>query len=258
VTIKNKFVQGLLAVVLLALPIGGCPEKGDKAPKGKTLPATVMKIDQQTRNVTIKIKTDDGGEREESGTVGDDTEILINGRGAKLADVRVGEKVTVTVQKSPTEDGKYNVKKVVIERAAETDWKPANAGTEATPATNPPAAEPTKDAAPTPSTEPRASADPSKQPVPVPTDTGEVDPDTRKQDLADLIYAQIRVRMEEALVRRADLLKSGTPQSDASVADLERQILRARSLLSERGELLDDVSPPLAGAPAPAPTHAGP
>lgn len=253
-TINAKTVLGLLAAFMLMVPLGGCSDKGEKGPKGKTLPATVMKIDQQTRNVTIKIKTDDGGEREESGTVGDDTEILINGRGAKLADVQVGEEVSVTVQKSPTEDGKYLVKKVVIERAAENDFKPTSEITPSAPPANseikpsaPPSATEAKP------TEPRAQLDPT-QPVPVPTDTGEEDPEARKQDLMDLIYAQIRVRMEEALVRRAELLKNGTPQTDASVADFERQIIRARTLLTERGEILEDVSPPLAGVPAPSPS----
>jgi len=252
VTKTNKLVHGLLAAVLIALPLGGCPEKSDKAPKGKTLSGVATKIDLQTRNVSMTIKGDDGAERELNGTVGDDTEILINGRGSKLADVRVGEKVEVTVQKSATEDGKYNVKKVEITRAGDSDWKPTNATTQSSAAPTPPPVAPTPTPTPTttPPTPPRAQG----EVVPANPPEGEGDVDERKQDLADFIYAQIRVRMEEALTRRADLLKNGTPQSDPAVADLERQILRARSLLSERGEILEDVTPPISGTPAPAPS----
>ncbi len=266
-TTNIRFVRGALAV-LIAVSMAGCTDKGAQAPRGKTRPGVVTKIDLQTRNVAMKIKTDDNVEQEHSGTISDDTEILINGRAAKLADVHIGERVDVTVQKSKTEDGKFDIKRVEITRASDSDWK-ATGTTTQPPAPVNPGLTPSNEAAPTPSapkaapppaptpsnnppTPPRASAD-TAAPKPV-EDIGMADPtqEAAKQDLTDLIYAQIRVRMEEALVKRADLLKAGTSQNDPSVAEFERQIIRARSFLSERGELLDDVAPPLAGISAPA------
>ena len=257
-TTKITFVRGALAV-LIAVSLAGCSDKGSNAPKGKTRQGVVTKIDLQTRNVAMKIKTDDGVEQEHSGIISEDTEILINGRGAKLADVHIDDKVSVTVQKSKTEDGKFDIKKVEITRAADSDWKSTGETTKPaptpTPPTTPPAVTPTPTPTPPPANppaaEPRVQTDP-KTPTPVP-DVGMTnnDPEAAKQDLTDLIYAQIRVRMEEALARRELLLKDGTPQSDQRVAEFERQVLRARSFLSERGELLDDVTPPLAGIPAP-------
>jgi len=246
-------VRGLFAA-MIAISFAGCTDKGASAPKGKTRPGVVTKIDLQTRNVAMKIKTDDGVEQEHSGTISDDTEILINGRGAKLADVRIGEKVDVTVQKSKTEDGKFDIKKVEITRASDSDWKSTNTATQpvltsSPPVTPPPTTPPAN--ANTPPTTPRTQADPTT-PNPVPDEgMASNDQEAQKQDLTDLIYAQIRVRMEEALARRSNLLKNGTPQSDPQVAEFERQIIRARSFLSERGELLDDVAPPLAGIAAP-------
>lgn len=250
-------VRGFLAA-LVAVSMVGCTDKSNGTPKGKTRPGVVTKIDLQTRAVAMKIKTDDGVEQEHSGTISDDTEILINGRAAKLADVRIGEKVDVTVQKSKTEDGKFDIKRVEITRTSDSDWKSTSDTAGTTSTSNAPATptngtvNPTPTPTPTPApTEPRAKADPAT-PTPVP-DVGMAnnDQEAAKQDLTDLIYAQIRVRMEEALARRELLLKENTPQSDPRVAEFERQILRARSFLSERGELLNDVTPPLAGMAAP-------
>lgn len=251
-------VRGIFAA-MIAISFAGCTDKSANAPRGKTRPGVVTKIDLQTRNVAMKIKTEEGIEQEHSGTISDETEILINGRGAKLADVVVGDKVDVTVQKSKTEDGKFDIKKVEVTRSSDSDWKTTNTATQPALTPNPPVTPPTVTPTPTPPpantntppTTPRAQADPTT-PNPVPDEgMASSDQEAQKQDLTDLIYAQIRVRMEEALARRSSLLKNGTPQSDPQVAEFERQIIRARSFLSERGELLDDVAPPLAGISAP-------
>lgn len=254
---KLNLVRGTFAA-LIAVSLVGCTDKGANEPKARKRPGEVTKIDLQTRHVAMKIKTENGVEQEHASTLSEDTEILINGRGSKLADVRIGDKVEVTVQKSKTEDGKFDIKKVEITRASDSDWKSTSSNTQPAVTPNPPV-NPTPAPTPPPATpppaEPRVQADPSPL-TPVPDEgmtTVSNNQEEEKQDLTDLIYAQLRVRMEEALARREILLKEGVPQSDTRIAEFERQILRARSLLSEppRSELLDDVTPPLAGLSAP-------
>ena len=241
------------AALLMVVLISGCPDKKDKTPKIKHASGVAKKIDLAGKKVSMMLKGDDGVEREAAGTYRDDVEIFVNGRAAKVADVREGDKIEVTYFKDPVGDGEFIVKKVEVARAGETDWKPT-AKTDVQPV-NPPVNPP--------------PVDPPKQETPKPpptTDnsngntTSEADLDKQKTDLTDYIYAQIRVKMEEALAKRAELIKAGTALGDPSIQDLERQILRARALLAERGEILEDVKPPLqvgGGAPAPTTQPAG-
>ncbi|MFQ5429973.1 MAG: hypothetical protein ACE5E1_06650 [Phycisphaerae bacterium] len=73
---------------------------------------------------------------------------------------------------------------------------------------------------------------------------------SERQAKTDLIYATIRVRMEEMIEQRKELLASGTPPSDERVRKLEGSIMRARGLLIENGETVEDVDPPIV-LPAP-------
>lgn len=61
----------------------------------------------------------------------------------------------------------------------------------------------------------------------------------------NLIYATIRIKMEEMIDRRAGLLKSGKDPSDVEIRQLEGSIMRARELLQEAGEIVEDVVPPI-------------
>ncbi len=71
------------------------------------------------------------------------------------------------------------------------------------------------------------------------------DVDQRRQHYANVIYATIRIRMEEAIQRRATLLDQGTNSTDPKVRNLENQIQKARQLLMENGETVDPVYPPI-------------
>ena len=62
-TTKFTLVRGAFAA-LIAISFVGCTDKSNNAPKGKVRSGTVTKIDLQTRNVAMKIKTDDGIEQE--------------------------------------------------------------------------------------------------------------------------------------------------------------------------------------------------
>lgn len=67
----------------------------------------------------------------------------------------------------------------------------------------------------------------------------------RRAQAENMIYATIRIKMEDMIEKRAELLKSGRPPSDVEVRQLEGSIMRARDLLQEAGEIVEDVEPPI-------------
>lgn len=124
----------------------------------------------------------------------------------------------------------------------EAPAKPAEAPNPATPpapTTPPPAA-------------PKPSADASSP------EWGEEKPlaiedDSAKRAMAEnMIYATIRIKMEEMIDQRAELLKSGKNPADVEVRQLEGSIMRARDLLMEAGEVVEDVEPPIVQVSKPA------
>jgi outer membrane PBP1 activator LpoA protein len=77
--------------------------------------------------------------------------------------------------------------------------------------------------------------------------SNEQDPELESKRLQtqNLIYARIRIKMEELIAERAKLLKSGTDPTDPQVRQIEGQIMRARDLLQENGEVVEEVEPPI-------------
>lgn len=67
----------------------------------------------------------------------------------------------------------------------------------------------------------------------------------RRAQAENMISATIRIKMEDMIEKRAELLKSGRPPSDVEVRQLEGSIMRARDLLQEAGEIVEDVEPPI-------------
>lgn len=73
-----------------------------------------------------------------------------------------------------------------------------------------------------------------------------IEDDSGRRAMAEnMIYATIRIKMEEMIDQRASLLKSGKAPSDVEVRSLEGSIMRARDLLMEAGEIVEDVQPPI-------------
>lgn len=68
---------------------------------------------------------------------------------------------------------------------------------------------------------------------------------TKRAQAENMIYATIRIKMEDMIEKRAELLKSGKAPSDVEVRQLEGSIMRARDLLQEAGEIVEDVEPPI-------------
>lgn len=73
----------------------------------------------------------------------------------------------------------------------------------------------------------------------------EEDLERRREEASDMIYALIRVRMEEAIIHRKELLESGRASSDVEIRRLENVIMNARQYLEEDGELVEPVDPPI-------------
>ncbi len=126
---------------------------------------------------------------------------------------------------------------------------PAGSAKTANPAPNP-AAAPTAQspqgalaAAPNTPVE-RASAS-TTPPAQSPWEVSAQDDAARREQAENMIYATIRIRMEEMIAQRAKLLNEGRDPADVEVRRLEGSIMKARDLLMENGEVVEDVEPPI-------------
>ncbi|HVP12148.1 MAG TPA: hypothetical protein VMV94_13300 [Phycisphaerae bacterium] len=119
-------------------------------------------------------------------------------------------------------------------------------------------AEPAKPTPPPPAPKPSAQATPPPAPAKTtpaiqkttenqaktPTDAPAASTDKRAQ-IEDIIYADMRVKMEQMIAQRAQLMKSGKDSSDPEVAKLEASILRAKKFLTDAGEVVGPIEPPI-------------
>ena len=105
-------------------------------------------------------------------------------------------------------------------------------------------AEPAPVVKPAPIAKPVPTAQPTPVAEPAPT-VAKDDLETKRSQAEDMIYATIRIKMEDAIVERAKLLKEGHDPSDERVRQLEGTIMRARELLTENGEMVGEVDPPI-------------
>ena len=135
--------------------------------------------------------------------------------------------------------------------------KPAQPPPPPQPAPPPPAPKPSAQATPPPaqqkptSTVQKATTEtPAKPQATTPTaGTPAASDAEKKAQIEDLIYAEMRVKMESMITQRAQLLKSGKTSSDPEVQKLETSILRARKLLTDAGEVVGDINPPITTPP---------
>jgi len=68
---------------------------------------------------------------------------------------------------------------------------------------------------------------------------------TPKQAYEDLIYGNIRIRMDTSIALRRAMLENGVAPTDPGVRNLEGQILKARDLLEQAGESVGPIEPPI-------------
>lgn len=93
---------------------------------------------------------------------------------------------------------------------------------------------------------PNVTAKPQTEKMPTPVQANdEKSIEARRAEAESRIYAVIRVKMEEMIEERAGLLKQGVPPSDPKIRDLEGSIMKARELLIEAGEVVEEVNPPI-------------
>lgn len=126
---------GVLALTACLLGAGlwaGC-SKDDDQPKVRTVPGRVAAVDPASGEVQMYYYNEK--EKKEilvSGTLASNAEILINGRTARLEDVRVDDKMTVT-GRIEKHDGERNLiaVKVEIDRPGEADSQPESQPTTA-------------------------------------------------------------------------------------------------------------------------------
>lgn len=68
---------------------------------------------------------------------------------------------------------------------------------------------------------------------------------TNKQAMEDLIYANIRIRMDSDMALRRAMIDKGVAPTDPGIRQLEGQIRKARELLEQSGESLEPIDPPI-------------
>lgn len=117
----TAFYVAVLAGGLLA----GCSSGENKPQKIRKLEGIAKKIDQKAGVVSMLWKNDKGEERILEGTIKEGAEIWINGRAAKLDDIRIGDKVVVFGYREKTGgEEKLVATRVEANRPDEMDWKP--------------------------------------------------------------------------------------------------------------------------------------
>jgi hypothetical protein len=114
-TTKALLPALLAAGLLVTLP--GC-SKDDDEPEFRQLEGTAEKLNLDTGQVALRFfHQKSGTEQVIEGIVNDQTEVLINGRVAKLKDIRLKERVKVTgYRKGKGADAQMVAVKVEIER----------------------------------------------------------------------------------------------------------------------------------------------
>ena len=111
--LRTAAILSLSAVLILA---GGCRRPAQER-KYDAVAGVATEIDLDTGYVSMDWRNEEtGGVRRLTGRVTQETEILINGIGAKLADVRLGDRVTVVVYHLLDEPTRQIVTQVQIER----------------------------------------------------------------------------------------------------------------------------------------------
>ncbi len=106
----------LLILSAAVILVGGCRRPAQER-KYDAVAGVASEIDLDTGNVSMDWRNEETGDvRRLTGEVTQETEIFINGIGAELADVRLGDRVTVIVYHQPDDPTRRIVTQVQIER----------------------------------------------------------------------------------------------------------------------------------------------
>ena len=111
--LQTAAILSLSAAVIL---VGGCRRPAQER-KYDAVAGVASEIDLETGYVSMDWRNEETGDvRRLTGQVTQETEIFINGIGAQLADVRLGDRVTVVVYHQPDDPTRRIVTLVQIER----------------------------------------------------------------------------------------------------------------------------------------------
>ncbi len=111
--LQTAALLSLFATVIFA---GGCRRPVQER-KYDAVAGVATEIDLDTGNVSMDWQNEETGDvRRLTGRVTQETEIFINGIGARLADVRLGDRVTVVVYHQLDDPARQIVTQVQIER----------------------------------------------------------------------------------------------------------------------------------------------
>ncbi len=112
--LQTAAILSLSAAVIL---VGGCRRPVQER-EYNAVAGVASEIDLDTGRVSMDWRNEDTGDiRRLTGQVTQETEIFINGIGAELADVRLGDRVTVVVYHQPDDPTRRIVTQVQIERS---------------------------------------------------------------------------------------------------------------------------------------------
>ncbi|MFH1418750.1 MAG: hypothetical protein ABII12_10770 [Planctomycetota bacterium] len=121
---SNRVLSTVLVLVAVAAVSGGCSDRGDKKQKIRKLEGIADKIDLANNDVSMRVVNKRGKEDIISGTLREDTVVIINGRDESIENIKPGDKVVVFGYREGEGDAqKLVATKVVVTRPTETDWK---------------------------------------------------------------------------------------------------------------------------------------
>lgn len=209
---------GVLAV--FGLLIGaGCNPSQPKKPKSRTFDGEITRIDPAKRRVAMKLRNPKNKAewltKEVEGAVTETTEIQINGRAAKFADLRVKDTVEATGYRQGKDDNEEIIAEAIrVDRPTESI--PSTPGL-STPPPSTTAASPPPPAAN--GNAPAASAPPRQS--------------LSREELMRLFVQELEKARTKAILDRAELLKEGRPPDDIDVLALDGRIAKAEQAIAQ-------------------------
>lgn len=258
-SLRSTFTASLIVLMGFALT-PGCKQDEPRKPKSKTMEGVITRVDADKGRLAMKLRNPKNKSeflpKEIEGSVTPTTEIQINGKLAKLADLREKD----TVEATGYRQGKGDEEKIVAEKI--TVDRPIEVAAPVKPLT-PPTPAPTNPAPVAASTPPPATQAAETPPV----DPNAATPNApapkvglSPTDALKMFVEEVKKHRNKAAAERAELLKEGRPaddpevlKRDAIMAKADQAIAQVEDEAAKKGILLQQAaaaSQPAGSAPA--------